>query len=91
MSRYETIDYTVENGVAWVRLNRPEKMNSFNSVMQQELATIWRGPRRPRIRPMAFHLGRSAAKRIRSLGVNSRAKRYVLHSSSAQGSDSSRS
>lgn len=45
MSRYETIDYTVENGVAWVRLNRPEKMNSFNSVMQQELATIWRGLR----------------------------------------------
>lgn len=41
MASYETIDFRVENGVAWVRLNRPEKMNSFNSVMQRELAEIW--------------------------------------------------
>ncbi|MFP6663040.1 MAG: enoyl-CoA hydratase/isomerase family protein [Deltaproteobacteria bacterium] len=45
MSQYETIDYRIENGVAWVRLNRPDKMNAFNSVMQRELAEIWQGLR----------------------------------------------
>ncbi|MBM4268665.1 MAG: enoyl-CoA hydratase/isomerase family protein [Deltaproteobacteria bacterium] len=41
MSSFQTIEYEVENGVAWVRLNRPEKLNSFNSVMGQELQRIW--------------------------------------------------
>src|SRR5262245_62656854 len=41
MSQFETVEYKVENGVAWVRLNRPEKLNSFNSVMGQELQQIW--------------------------------------------------
>jgi enoyl-CoA hydratase/carnithine racemase len=45
MSEYETIDYHVENGVAWVRLNRPDKLNSFNDQMQAELSTIWRALR----------------------------------------------
>ncbi|MEO2169934.1 MAG: enoyl-CoA hydratase/isomerase family protein, partial [bacterium] len=45
MSQYETIEYSIENGVAWVRLNRPDKMNAFNSVMQRELAEIWKGLR----------------------------------------------
>jgi enoyl-CoA hydratase/carnithine racemase len=45
MSQYETIDFRIENGVAWVRLNRPDKMNAFNSVMQRELAEIWKGLR----------------------------------------------
>ena len=45
MSTYETIDYRVENGVAWVRLNRPDKLNSFNDQMQSELSTIWRSLR----------------------------------------------
>jgi enoyl-CoA hydratase/carnithine racemase len=41
MSQFETVEYKVENGVAWVRLHRPEKLNSFNSVMGQELQKIW--------------------------------------------------
>jgi enoyl-CoA hydratase/carnithine racemase len=41
MSQFETVEYEVENGVAWVRLNRPEKLNSFNSVMGRELQKIW--------------------------------------------------
>ena len=45
MSEYETIDYHVENGVAWVRLNRPDKLNSFNDQMQAELSMIWRALR----------------------------------------------
>lgn len=39
---YETVDYRVENGVAWVTLNRPQVYNAFNRKMQQELRTIWR-------------------------------------------------
>ena len=39
---YETVDYRVENGVAWVTLNRPAVYNAFNRKMQQELRTIWR-------------------------------------------------
>lgn len=41
MSQFETVEYKVENGVAWVRLNRPDKLNSFNSVMGRELQQIW--------------------------------------------------
>ena len=41
MSEYETIDFHRSNGVAWVRLNRPDKMNAFNESMQSELAAIW--------------------------------------------------
>lgn len=46
MSRFETVDFRIENGVAWVRLDRPEKLNSFNAVMGRELQTIWRELRR---------------------------------------------
>jgi enoyl-CoA hydratase/carnithine racemase len=46
MSDFETVDYRVENGVAWVRLNRPDKLNAFDSVMGRELQTIWRRLRR---------------------------------------------
>jgi len=45
MSAYTTVDFRVENGVAWVRLNRPERLNAFDSVMQRELRAIWRGLR----------------------------------------------
>ncbi|TMK55374.1 MAG: enoyl-CoA hydratase/isomerase family protein, partial [Actinobacteria bacterium] len=39
---YETIIYDEqENGVAWVTLNRPERLNSFNSLMQRELRDCW--------------------------------------------------
>ncbi len=42
MASFETIDFQTENGVAWVRLNRPEKLNAFNTSMQREVAQIWR-------------------------------------------------
>src|SRR5438105_12799875 len=44
---YETIIYDEqENGVAWVTLNRPERLNSFNSLMQRELHDCWSKLRR---------------------------------------------
>ncbi len=37
MARYETIRYGVENGVGWIRLNRPEARNAVNATMREEL------------------------------------------------------
>lgn len=34
---YETITYRVENGCAWIGLNRPEKLNAFTSTMNREI------------------------------------------------------
>ncbi len=34
---YKTILYEVRRSVAWITLNRPEKLNSFNETMHQEL------------------------------------------------------
>ncbi|MFM7786214.1 MAG: 2-(1,2-epoxy-1,2-dihydrophenyl)acetyl-CoA isomerase PaaG [Gammaproteobacteria bacterium] len=34
---HETIEYTVEEGVATIRLNRPQTLNSFNTQMHREL------------------------------------------------------
>jgi enoyl-CoA hydratase/carnithine racemase len=42
---YETVTYEARDGVAWVTLNRPEKHNAFNSLMQRELHDIWRSLR----------------------------------------------
>ncbi len=42
MSQFETIDFRREKGVAWIRLNRPSKLNAFNTVMQRELGDLWR-------------------------------------------------
>ncbi len=36
-SMYETIKYSVENGVAWLTLNRPDKLNAFTSQMNKEI------------------------------------------------------
>ena len=34
---FEMIEYSVEQGIATIRLNRPDKMNSFNVAMHQDL------------------------------------------------------
>jgi len=34
----EVVRYAVENGVAWIRLNRPESMNAVNSALRRALA-----------------------------------------------------
>ena len=39
---YQTIEYTVEDGVAEIRLNRPDAHNAVNSVMSRELPAVWR-------------------------------------------------
>jgi enoyl-CoA hydratase/carnithine racemase len=38
----ETVRYDVDDGVAWVTLDRPEVMNAFDERMQSELSAIWR-------------------------------------------------
>ncbi|OBK63265.1 enoyl-CoA hydratase [Mycobacterium colombiense] len=37
----ETIDFDVSGHVATITLNRPERMNSFNLQMADELVTVW--------------------------------------------------
>ena len=45
MADFETITYEVTDGVAWLTLNRPDKLNAFNGKMQDELRAVWRGLR----------------------------------------------
>jgi enoyl-CoA hydratase/carnithine racemase len=44
--KYETLLYDEKEGVAWVTLNRPEVLNSFNAQMQRELKDVWTSLRR---------------------------------------------
>ncbi len=46
MPDFETLAYEESNGVAWVTLNRPDVLNSFNTTMQRELRDLWRWLRR---------------------------------------------
>jgi enoyl-CoA hydratase/carnithine racemase len=46
MPEFETLAYEESDGVAWVTLNRPDVLNSFNTVMQRELRDLWRWLRR---------------------------------------------
>jgi enoyl-CoA hydratase/carnithine racemase len=46
MPNFETLAYEESDGVAWVTLNRPDVLNSFNTVMQRELRDLWRWLRR---------------------------------------------
>lgn len=41
MADFEAIEYSVEKGVAWVTLNRPDRLNCFNQVMRSELKGLW--------------------------------------------------
>jgi enoyl-CoA hydratase/carnithine racemase len=45
LAEYETLLYDETDGVAWVTLNRPEALNSFNAQMQRELRSVWTGMR----------------------------------------------
>jgi enoyl-CoA hydratase/carnithine racemase len=46
MPEYQTLLYEERDGVAWVTMNRPDRMNAFNSLMQRELHDCWRSLRR---------------------------------------------
>ncbi len=46
MPDYDTLLYDERDKVAWVTLNRPEVLNSFNARMQHELKDLWRSLRR---------------------------------------------
>ncbi len=45
MLTFDTLLYEESDGVAWVTLNRPERLNSFNARMQEELHALWRSLR----------------------------------------------
>jgi enoyl-CoA hydratase/carnithine racemase len=45
VAEFETLLYEEDEGVAWVTLNRPERLNAFNAAMQRELQTLWRSLR----------------------------------------------
>lgn len=42
MADYDTVQLAVEDGVAWVTLNRPEVLNAFDARMLDELSEVWR-------------------------------------------------
>ncbi|MET0294631.1 MAG: crotonase/enoyl-CoA hydratase family protein [Phenylobacterium sp.] len=39
--QFETLNYAVEDRIATITLNRPEKMNAFNYKMMEELVAVW--------------------------------------------------
>lgn len=48
---YETIQYKIENGVATIELNRPDKLNAFNSIMIREItAALKEANKNPEVR-----------------------------------------
>jgi len=42
---WQTLRYDVVDGVATVTLDRPDRLNSFDTTMTRELAALWRGLR----------------------------------------------
>ena len=45
MPEFETLLYEVDDGVAWVTLNRPERYNAFDPTLTRELHDLWRSLR----------------------------------------------
>ena len=45
MAEYETLLYRETGPVAWVTLNRPERLNSFNTAMADEIQSVWQALR----------------------------------------------
>ncbi|MCO5318576.1 MAG: enoyl-CoA hydratase/isomerase family protein [Microthrixaceae bacterium] len=43
MADHEMISVSIDDGVAWVSLDRPEVRNAINEQMQRELASVWSG------------------------------------------------
>jgi enoyl-CoA hydratase/carnithine racemase len=41
MASYETLLVTMDDGIAWVSLNRPQVRNAINQQMQDELHELW--------------------------------------------------
>ena len=42
LPKFETVEYSVEDGTAWIRLNRPEVLNAFSSRMYGDLKNALR-------------------------------------------------
>ena len=38
---YQTLTYTLDDGIAVVTLNRPERMNAMNQQMKDDLRACW--------------------------------------------------
>ena len=45
MTDYKAIVYTLDNGVAWVTMNRPEQRNAVNAEMREELIAVFTAAR----------------------------------------------
>src|SRR4051812_15740431 len=39
---FETIQVEIKDGVCWLTLNRPDRLNAFTTTMQQEVREVWR-------------------------------------------------
>ncbi|UGQ09288.1 enoyl-CoA hydratase/isomerase family protein [Yinghuangia sp. ASG 101] len=42
MRKFETLGYEEADGIAWVTLNRPDRLNAFDLEMMDELHGLWR-------------------------------------------------
>ncbi|WP_235579358.1 enoyl-CoA hydratase/isomerase family protein [Pseudorhodoferax sp. Leaf274] len=40
MLQLQTLDFTVEDGIGWIRLNRPKKRNPFDSELREDLIQV---------------------------------------------------
>ncbi len=54
MTTFETLDYTVEKGIARVTLSRPDVLNAINETMRRELAALPPLLEAPEVRVVVF-------------------------------------